>query len=124
MGWIRMTKKRFTIDVENYNYENAIFFDEKFICYEDDYDAILQLLNKQQQKIEELEEKLKQNKKKLKPDKKSQYILESTKSVVMMTENKRLICSNYLKWLYNWQQDMKKHYSDKRRVIKRRICND
>ena len=40
-----MTEKRFTIDVENNNYENAFFLGDKFICYEDDYDSILKLLN-------------------------------------------------------------------------------
>ena len=40
-----MTEKRFTIDVETENYENAYFEDDKFLCYEDDYDAILNRLN-------------------------------------------------------------------------------
>ena len=39
------TEKRFTIDVETENYENAYFEDDKFLCYEDDYDAILNRLN-------------------------------------------------------------------------------
>ena len=34
---------------------------------------------------------------------------------------KRLICSSYQKWLKEWQQDMKKHYSDKRRIIRRKF---
>ena len=37
--------KRFTIDVETENFENAYFEDDKFLCYEDDYDAILNRLN-------------------------------------------------------------------------------
>ena len=40
-----MTKKQFTIDVETENYENAYFEEDKFLCYEDDYDAILKRLN-------------------------------------------------------------------------------
>ena len=40
-----MTAKRFTIDVETENYENAYFENDKFLCYEDDYDAILKRLN-------------------------------------------------------------------------------
>ena len=40
-----MTEKRFTIDVETENYENAYFENDKFLCYEDDYDTILKRLN-------------------------------------------------------------------------------
>ena len=40
-----------------------------------------------------------------------------------MTE-KRLNLWDYHKWYLEWDKDMKKHYSDKRRVIKRRICDD
>lgn len=28
----------------------------------------------------------------------------------------------YNHWVQNWQKDMEKHYGDKRRVIKRRVC--
>lgn len=37
--------KRFTIDVEENTQENAVFLDDKFICFEDDYDKLLEYLN-------------------------------------------------------------------------------
>lgn len=40
-----MTVKRFTIDVEENTQENAVFLDDKFICFEDDYDKLLDCLN-------------------------------------------------------------------------------
>lgn len=41
-----MTEKRYIIDVENENYENAVFFGEEFICYEDDSEQLVNELNK------------------------------------------------------------------------------
>lgn len=50
--------KRFTIDVETENYENAYFENDKFLCYEDDYDAILNRLNELNEENEWLKSKL------------------------------------------------------------------
>ena len=49
-----MTEKQFTIDVETENYENAYFENDKFLCYEDDYDAILNRLNELAEENEQL----------------------------------------------------------------------
>lgn len=49
--------KRFTINVETENYENAYFEDDKFLCYEDDYDAILNRLNELAEENLSLKEK-------------------------------------------------------------------
>ena len=48
--------KRFTIDVETENYENAYFEDDKFLCYEDDYDAILNRLNELAEENQQLKQ--------------------------------------------------------------------
>ena len=53
-----MAEKRFTIDVETENYENAYFEDDKFLCYEDDYDAILKRLNELYEENEWLKNKI------------------------------------------------------------------
>ena len=44
-GVRRMTGKRFTIDVETENVVYAYFENDNFLCYEDDYDSILQKMN-------------------------------------------------------------------------------
>lgn len=41
-----MTEKRYIIDVEDENYENAVFCGEEFICYEDDSEQLVNELNK------------------------------------------------------------------------------
>lgn len=56
-----MTAKRFTIDVETENYENAYFENDKFLCYEDDYDAILNRLNELAEENEQLKTFREQN---------------------------------------------------------------
>ena len=50
--------KRFTIDVETENYENAYFEDDKFLCYEDDYDAILNRLNELAEENKQLQNEI------------------------------------------------------------------
>ena len=40
-----MAGKRFTIDVETENVVYAYFENDNFLCYEDDYDSILQKMN-------------------------------------------------------------------------------
>lgn len=40
-----MSEKHFTIDVEENTQENAVFLDGKFICFEDDTDALLNIMN-------------------------------------------------------------------------------
>lgn len=54
-----MTGKRFTIDVETENYENAFFYGDKFICFEDDFDRILETLNVLVEENEQLKKQLK-----------------------------------------------------------------
>ena len=53
-----MTEKRFTIDVETENYENAYFENDKFLCYEDDYDAILKRLNELAEENQQIKQRL------------------------------------------------------------------
>ena len=51
-------KQRFTIDVETENYENAFFYGDKFICFEDDFDRILETLNVLVEENEQLKAQL------------------------------------------------------------------
>lgn len=40
-----MTNRKFTIDVEPETQENAVFLGDKFICFEDDLDKQVEVLN-------------------------------------------------------------------------------
>ena len=48
--------KRFIIDVEEEYQENAVFFGEEFLCFEDDSESLVSKLNEQQTTIKQLEE--------------------------------------------------------------------
>ena len=52
-----MTGKRFTIDVEENTQENALFEDDKFVCFEDDTDEYLKKINEMSDENEELKSK-------------------------------------------------------------------
>ena len=49
-----MTGKRFTIDVEENTQENALFEDDKFVCFEDDTDEYLKKINEMSDENEQL----------------------------------------------------------------------
>ena len=49
-----MTRKRFTIDVEENTQENALFEDDKFVCFEDDTDEYLKKINEMLDENEQL----------------------------------------------------------------------
>lgn len=50
-----MNEKRFIIDVEDEFQENAVFFGEEFLCFEDDSESLVRKLNEQQATIEQLQ---------------------------------------------------------------------
>lgn len=49
-----MTGKRFTIDVEETTQENALFENDKFVCFEDDTDEYLKKINEMSDENEQL----------------------------------------------------------------------
>ena len=51
-----MTEKKFTIDVEETTQENALFEDDKFVCFEGDTDEYLKKINEMSDEIEQLKE--------------------------------------------------------------------
>lgn len=51
-----MTEKKFTIDVEETTQENALFEDDKFVCFEGDTDEYLKKINEMSNEIEQLKE--------------------------------------------------------------------
>jgi len=54
-----MTGKRFTIDVEENTQENALFEEDKFVCFEDDTDEYLKKINEMSDENEQLAKELK-----------------------------------------------------------------
>lgn len=48
-----MNEKRFIIDVEEEFQENAVFFGDEFLCFEDDSESLVSKLNEQQATIDE-----------------------------------------------------------------------
>ena len=53
-----MTEKHFTIDVEENTQENALFEDDKFVCFEDDTDEYLKKINEMSDENEQLKQQL------------------------------------------------------------------
>ena len=50
--------KRFIIDVEEEYQENAVFFGEEFLCFEDDSESLVSKLNEQQATIKSKDKQL------------------------------------------------------------------
>lgn len=50
--------KRFIIDVEEEYQENAVFFGEEFLCFEDDSESLVSKLNELKEENERLKNKL------------------------------------------------------------------
>ena len=53
-----MAEKHFTIDVEENTQENALFEDDKFVCFEGDTDEYLKKINEMSDEIEQLKQDL------------------------------------------------------------------
>ena len=58
-GMMNMTEERFVIGVESEFQENAVFKGDEFICFEDDSECLVGLLNKQDKENKILREMLK-----------------------------------------------------------------
>lgn len=57
--------KRFIIDVEDEFQENAVFFGDEFICFEDDSESLVEKLNELSEENRKLKTQLKQVRKPL-----------------------------------------------------------